>query len=181
MGPFPSRPTLGSIRGEGTPPPPPTNPSCHLRKERSLLPLEWLLTEGRGRSLTTVATTDAAAAASRIPTAAAATATTHCPDHEDVAVAAATSTPRRRSPSRLRRPQAVTVAAASGPPHHPSSSSISQSRSSSMHDLPLPVTPNSLSSRFPQFPLRRTIPLLVAQPLPLPVDFLPHPCRNSSS
>ena len=36
MGPFPSRPILGSIRGEGAPP---TNPSRHLRKkgETSLL------------------------------------------------------------------------------------------------------------------------------------------------
>ena len=34
VGPFPSRPILGSIRGEGTPP---TNPSRHLRKERSFL------------------------------------------------------------------------------------------------------------------------------------------------
>ena len=35
MGPFPSRPILGSIRGEGTPPPPPppTNPSHHLKKK----------------------------------------------------------------------------------------------------------------------------------------------------
>ena len=31
VGPFPSRPTKGSIRGEGTPP---TNPSRHLKKER---------------------------------------------------------------------------------------------------------------------------------------------------
>ena len=37
VGPFPSQPILGSIRGEGTPPP--TNPSHHLRKERSLLHL----------------------------------------------------------------------------------------------------------------------------------------------
>ena len=35
MGPFPSWPILGSIRGEGTPP---TNPSRHLRKEKEFPP-----------------------------------------------------------------------------------------------------------------------------------------------
>ena len=51
VGPFPSQPILGTIREEGTPP---TNPSRHLRKESSFLHLEWLLTEGGGRSLTAV-------------------------------------------------------------------------------------------------------------------------------
>ena len=46
VGPFPSRPNIGSIRGEGTPS---TNPRRHLNKERSELPLKWLLKEDRGR------------------------------------------------------------------------------------------------------------------------------------
>ena len=106
MGHFPSRPILGSIRGEGTPP---TNPSRHLRKERSFLPLEWLLTEDRGRSPTAVAP---AAARIRAAAAVAATAATPCPDHEDVAVAA-TAAPHRRSPSRRCHPQAIDAAAIS--------------------------------------------------------------------
>ena len=44
---------------------PPTNPSRHLKKERSALPLKWLLKEGRGRS----------------PTAVAAATATPCPGH----------------------------------------------------------------------------------------------------
>ena len=40
----------------------PTNPSRHLRKERSLLPLEWLLTEGWRRSPTAIAAAAAAPA-----------------------------------------------------------------------------------------------------------------------
>ena len=68
---------------------PPTNPSRHLKKERSDLPLEWLLKEGRGRSPT------AAAAAA----AAATTAATPCPGHS--------SSPPS---SRRRRPHAATAA-----------------------------------------------------------------------
>ena len=79
---------------------PPTNPSRHLKKERSDLPLKWLLKEGRGRSPTA-----AAAAAARLRAAAAAA--TPCPGHS--------SSPPS---SRRRRPQAT--AAAYGPPHrHP--------------------------------------------------------------
>ena len=63
VGPFPSRPNMGSIRGEGTPPP--TNPSRHLKKKRSELPLKWLLNKDRGRRPTAAsvaATADTAAA-----------------------------------------------------------------------------------------------------------------------
>ena len=48
VGPFPSRPNMGSIGEEWTPLPPP-NPRRHLKKERSELPLKWLLKEDRGR------------------------------------------------------------------------------------------------------------------------------------
>ena len=59
---------------------PPTNPSRHLKKERSDLPLKWLLKEGRGRSPIAVAA--AATAAARIRAAAAAmTAATPSPGH----------------------------------------------------------------------------------------------------
>ena len=86
---------------------PPTNPSRHLKKERSDLPLKWLLKEGRGRSPTAAA-------------AAATTAATPCPGHS--------SSPPS---SRRRRPQAA--AAASGrrrrlrtaaPPSPPSPASL---------------------------------------------------------
>ena len=75
MGPFPSRPILGSIRGEGTPP---TNPSCHLRKERSKLPLEWLLKENRGRRPIAVAATAHSLATATL---AAAPTASPCPDY----------------------------------------------------------------------------------------------------
>ena len=52
---------------------PPTNPSRHLKKERSALPLKWLLKEGRGRSPTAVVAAAAAAT----------TAATPCPGHAD--------------------------------------------------------------------------------------------------
>ena len=74
---------------------PPTNPSHHLKKERSALPLKWLLKEGRGRSPTA-----AAAARLRAAAAAATTAATPCPNH-------GSSPPS----SRRRRPQAAAAAA----------------------------------------------------------------------
>ena len=81
VGPFPSRPIMGSIIGEG-PPLPPTNPSYHLKKERSVLPLKWLLKEDRGRRPTA---TSAPATAATLPHAAAVpaakTAASPCHDH----------------------------------------------------------------------------------------------------
>ena len=100
VGPFPSRPIMGSIRGEGTPPP--TNTSCHLKKERSNLPLKWLLKEGRGWSPTAAAAT--AAAAARLRAAAATTAANPCPGH-----GSSTLSLRRRCPQ--------ATAAAFRPPH----------------------------------------------------------------
>ena len=97
MGPFPSWPILGSIRGEETPPPPPppTNPNLHLKKERSELPLEWLLKEDWGRG----------------PIVAAAVVTTSC--HIPAVAATWCWHCRRRHP--CRRPSAR-VAAAMPPP-----------------------------------------------------------------
>ena len=107
VGPFPSRPIMGSIRGEGTPPP--TNPSRHLKKERSALPLKWLLKEGRGRSPTAIVAAAArlcAAAAARLRAAAAAA------RRPPPLLAPATgSSPHLR---KRRRPQAVAAAATSG-------------------------------------------------------------------
>ena len=47
-GPFPLSAHYGLYKRVRDPPPPPTNPSRHLKKERSALPLKWLLKEGRG-------------------------------------------------------------------------------------------------------------------------------------
>ena len=148
--------------------PPPPNPSRPLRKEeRSLLPLEWLLTKGRGKSPTVVATT----AVARL-CAAAATAATPCPGHEDIpvaaaAVAAADAAPCCRSPWRRRRPQAA-AAAASGPPRLPSlhyipiTSSLSRNPSPSPTILPAAIFPSPNSSPLlPQAP-RRLYPLSFA-------------------
>ena len=121
VGPFPSRPIMGSIRGEGTLPPPPTNPSRHLRKERSFLHLKWLLTEGQGRSPT------AAVAAARLR----ATAATPCPCHTDTtaavpaAVADLASPPlpllRRRCCPAPPSPQCTLSSSPSSPIHPPPS------------------------------------------------------------
>ena len=78
-GPFPLSAHYGLYKRERDSSPP-TNPSRHLKKERSALPLKWLLKEGRGRSPTTAT----AAAAARL--CAAAAAATPCSDHEDTIV-----------------------------------------------------------------------------------------------
>ena len=69
VGPFLSRPTMGSIRGEGTPP---TNPSRHLKKERIIIPLKWLLKEDQGRRPTAASAAATAAAPPRAAAVAAA-------------------------------------------------------------------------------------------------------------
>ena len=79
---------------------PPINPSRHLRKERSFLPLEWLLTEGRGRSSTAVAAVVAATA--RLHAAAATTATPY-PGHEETIVATDAFAPPPPPPLRRHR------------------------------------------------------------------------------
>ena len=86
---------------------PPTNPSSHLKKERSDLPLKWLLKEGRGRSPTAAAAAAAAACLRAAVAAATTIAATPCPGHGSSPLSL-----------RCRRPQAA--AAASGPPrrHH---------------------------------------------------------------
>ena len=99
VGPFLSRPTMGSIRGEGTPP---TNPSRHLKKERSVLPLKWLLKEDQGRRPTAASVAATAAAqprAAAVP--AAETAASPClgcvsPSRTLPAAAAATAASGRR-------------------------------------------------------------------------------------
>ena len=79
VGPFLSWPTMGSIRGEGTPP---TNPSRDLKKERSELPLKWLLKEDRRRRPTAAADAAAAIAAHRrAATPIAETAASSCSSH----------------------------------------------------------------------------------------------------
>ena len=87
----------------------PTNPSRHLKKERSDLPLKWLLKEGRGRSPTA-----AAAARLRAAAAAATTAATPCPGHGFFTIIIATP-PSSRS---RRRPQAAAAAASGLPRRH---------------------------------------------------------------
>ena len=92
---------------------PPTNPSRHLKKQRSDLPLKWLLKEGRGRSPTAAA----AARLRAIAGAATTTAATPCPGH-----GSSPPSPRLRhhrdsailKPPLPPPPQAAT-AAASGP------------------------------------------------------------------
>ena len=61
---------------------PPTNPSRHLKKERSELPLKWLLKEDRRRRPTAASAAIAAAAAAACQCAAAAeTAVSSCSPH----------------------------------------------------------------------------------------------------
>ena len=151
---------MGSIRGEGTPP---TNPSRHLKKERSSLPLKWLLKEGRRRSPTAAAT--------------ATTAATPCPGHGSSPLS-----------SRRCRPQAAAAAAASGPPHrhhfHLLLHIHLHLRPSSIFLLPAPhmQPPHYLPLHFPlpgelphfpiyhphPFPKLLELPRLLAQPLPFP-------------
>ena len=103
VGPFLSRPTMGSIRGEGTPP---TNPSRHLKKERSVLPLKWLLKGDLGRRPTAASAAVTAAAPQRAATVPAAeAAASPCLDH----VYPRAALP---SPPLLPPPQAAAAAAA---------------------------------------------------------------------
>ena len=162
VGPFPSRPIMGSIRGEGTPP---TNPSHHLKKERSDLPLKWLLKEGWGRSPTAVAAAAATIAA------------TPCPGHGSSALssqrrrlqattAVAATLGRRRRRRRLRTivlpssppPSTFTLLPAAPPLHNSTISPVSPpsdpSRTSSLsgHPLPFSNSPQSSSPATPPTP-----------------------------
>ena len=184
-GPFPLSAHYGlSKRGRD----PPTNPSRHLKKERSALPLKWLLKEGRGRSPTA--------------TAAATTSATPCPGHGFFSLssrrrrppaAAAASGPPCRHPLRLHPPFALLPAASSLqflhrlpppalphlpisgdlPPGLPFSSSSSSGSSNfprdSPHSPPHPQTsPSCAHSRFlHRLPLRQTSVRLLFSPIPL--------------
>ena len=79
---------------------PPTNPSRHLKKERSPLPLKWLLKEDQGRRPTTASVAATAAAQPRVAAVPAAeTAASPCFGH----VLPTHSTLRRRCRRRCRR------------------------------------------------------------------------------
>ena len=165
-GPFPSRPIMGSIRGEGTPPPPrPTNPSRHLKKERSVVPLKWLRKEGRGRSPTAAACLRATAAA------AATTAATPCPGHGSSLL----SSRRRRSQAATAsgRRRLRTTASPSSPPSPslvillPQAPPISTSISGHLPQLAQPSPP----ARLPLPPNHRPpIPISDLPPPPSPVE-----------
>ena len=78
-GPFPLSAHYGLYKRGRDPPPP--NPSCHLKKEKSLLPLKWLLKEDQGRRPTAASATAAAPPrAAVVPLAE--TATSPCLVHE---------------------------------------------------------------------------------------------------
>ena len=77
-GPFPLSAHYGLYK-RGRDPPPPTNPSHHLKKERSVLPLKWLLKEDRGRRPTAASAAAALSRAAAVP--AAKTAASPCLDH----------------------------------------------------------------------------------------------------
>ena len=71
-GPFPLSAHYGLyMRGRD----PPTNPSRHLKKERSSLPLKWLLKEDQGRRPTAATTAAALLRAAAVPAA------SPCRDH----------------------------------------------------------------------------------------------------
>ena len=135
VGPFPSRPIMGPIRGGRDPP---TNPSRHLKKERVILHLKWLLKEGQGGEPTAAT---AAATAAAPPRAAAVPAAFPCLAHwlpscsfPVAAVAAAASGRRRRRRRRIAAP----------PPSPPPSPSQAIPRFTSSEIFPSPAnTPHS--------------------------------------
>ena len=133
---------------------PPTNPSRHLKKERSDLPLKWLLKEGRGRSPTAAAATTAA---------------TPCPGHGFFTIVIATplSSSRRRR-RRLRTAAPPSSLVPPPPAGHPPPSSSSHLH---LHLRPSPASPPARSppsaassSTFPSHPLPSPVP---------PLDHLP--------
>ena len=155
-GPFPLSAHYGLYkRGRD---PPPTNPSRHLKKERSALPLKWLLKEGRGRSPTAVV-------------AAATTAATPCPGHWFISTVIATPPSSSRRRRRLRPPPLP-------PPPDRRTAIISTSTPISGHPqlllrrdlLPLrPAPPPSRSSPprpSPSSPISPPPPLRQVTPLP---------------
>ena len=90
-GPFPLSAHYGLYKRRRDPP---TNPSRYLKKERSILPLKWLLKEDQGSRPTAASAAATAAAlprAAAVPTAE--TAASPCPDH---VLPRATSLRRRR-------------------------------------------------------------------------------------
>ena len=162
VGPFPSRPIMGSIRGEGTPPP--TNPSRHLKKERSVLPLKWLLKEGRGRSPTAVVAAAAATAAA-----------TPFPGHWFFSTVIAT--PLSSSRRRCRRHRLRIAALPSSPPPSPPPSPASLWQASPPAPPPAPPSA-SISLHLPAiFPFPRKT-FLQPQPSsrpPLSIPPIPSP------
>ena len=120
---------MGSIRGEGTPP---INPSRHLKKERILIPLKWLLKEDQGRRPTAASAATAAAPSRAAAVLAAETATSPCL----VRYSSVQPSCRRR-----RRRQ---IAAPPSPPIIPSTSP-------NFHHVPLHGPPSPSSN--PSFPV----------------------------
>ena len=162
VGPFLSRPTMGSIRGEGTPPP--TNPSRHLKKERSELPFKWLLKEDRRRRPT--AASAAATAAARRCAAdapAAETAASSCSLH---VLPARLSDPSRRRHRRLRPPPLPPLRSAV-PPHF--FSSTTSFPSSPTPPSTLPSTAHHPNPEINHFPSRSsTFTARISPPFPAP-------------
>ena len=117
---------------------PPTNPSRHLIKKRSLLHLECLLMEGRGRSPAAVA---AAAAAPRLCAAAATTAATPCPGHECFTVV--TATPPSPQDRRAAIPSTLISSSPSSPSCYPGHLPVLLRRISSSSPS-IPVHPANL-------------------------------------
>ena len=133
VGPFLSRPTKGSIRGEGTPP---TNPSRHLKK-KECSSLKWMLKEDQGRRSNAAS---AAATAAAPPRAAAETAASPCLGRNisscclPAAAAAAAGGSQHRHPHRSSPPRAQI------PPYCPSTD-LHSSSSPFLLRQPLPCFP----------------------------------------
>ena len=165
---------------------PPTNPSRHLKKERSDLPLKWLLKEGRGRSPTAVV----AAAAARICAAATATtAATPCPGHgffSTVIAMLPSSSHRRRRPLRTAAPPSSPFPAIPSLPSR-SSAALPHSLPSSLFLIAPRSSPPSSGHppcHCPVSPppiLHRKLILVPNSPAPLPVPRPPLPNPNSDS
>ena len=164
VGPSPSRPTMGSIRGEGTPP---TNPSRHFKKERSELPLKWLLKEDRRRRPT------AAAAARRCAAAAPAaqTAASSCSLH---VLPTRLSGPSRRRRRRLRPPPLPPLRSVV-PPHFFSSTTTFPSSPPPPSTLPSTAHhPNPDISHFPSQSSTSTARIFPPLPAPFSPGFRRH-------
>ena len=176
-GPFPlSAHYMGSIRGEGTPP---TNPSRHLKKERIIIPLKWLLKEDQGRRPTAASAATTAVAPSRVAAVLAAeTAASPCLVRYSSAcslpAAAAAASGRRRRRRQIAAPPSLLII----PSTSPASTFFPLHRPPPLlfpflFRQPLPATPprpriSSSHQRFPPLLHSRLPPVHRRPLLPLP-------------